>query len=74
MIRMGQTWIKCDSTLNKQSIALSTDGYFYVWEYASRSQAAGTKGCVMLQQKIDLMWANNPKAIFFEVPWEAIQQ
>lgn len=54
-------------------VALSTDGYYYVWEFASRSQATGTKGCVVLQQKIDLMWENNPKAVFFEVPWEVIQ-
>lgn len=78
----GQTlkiWANCKMTTagliggqKPDIIALSPDGYYYVWEYASCSQAAGTKGCVMLQHKIDLMWENNPKAIFFEVPWEAI--
>ena len=73
-------WANCKMTTSGLTgvqkpdiVALSTDGYYYVWEFASVSQATGTKGYLVLQQKIDLMWENNPKAIFFEVPWEAIQ-
>ncbi len=75
-----EIWANCKMTTagliggqKPDIIALSTDGYYYVWEFASCIQATGTKGCVVLQQKIDLIWENNPKAIFFEVPWEAIQ-
>ena len=55
--------------------AIQHDGTVEVWEYASKSQASGTKGYDALAAKVGIMQANNPVAIFHPIiPWEEIVQ
>ena len=51
-------------------IAIHNDGSYEIWEFASPSQAFGTRGYSMLDTKIQTMHATNPNAKFNRiVPW-----
>lgn len=53
-------------------IAYRVDGGIEVWEFASPSQAMGTKGYQALEAKITAMQTANPSAHFNPIiPWEA---
>lgn len=54
-------------------IYLQNDGTYEVWEFASPSQATGTKGYFVLLEKIDIMQTANPDVRFRFIPWEEIR-
>ena len=54
-------------------ISRSIDGSYDAWEFASPSQATGTKGYYVLLEKIEIMQTANPNVRFHFIPWEEIR-